>query len=190
MNNLLIFDKTYKGQDYTQQRLPKAEYEDCIFDNCLFSQGELTNITFTSCEFIDCDLSNANIAESTIKESVFKACKILGVNFFKCNDFLLSFTFEKCTLNFSSFYKLKLKNSHFNSCKMIKVDFTETDLTGAILDDCDLETAIFSATILEKTDFSTAYNFTIDPEDNKINKAKFSKDNLTGLLTKYKIEVS
>jgi len=41
----------------------------------------------------------------------------------------------------------------------------------------------------EKADFRTAYNFSIDPEVNKINRAKFSSMNLAGLLSKYDIEI-
>ena len=118
MNSVLIVDKTYKGKDYTKVRLPRAEYEYCIFDNCSFSQSDVRNTTFTECEFIDCDLSNANIKEVAFKETTFTDCKILGVNFHECNSFLLSFSFANCTLNLSSFYKLKLKNKLFNHCKM------------------------------------------------------------------------
>jgi uncharacterized protein YjbI with pentapeptide repeats len=73
---------------------------------------------------------------------------------------------------------------------MSQVDFTKTNITGAIFDQCYLENAIFSETILEKSDFRTAYNFSIDPQENRLQRAKFSKDNLAGLLTKYKIDIS
>ena len=190
MNSVLVVDKIFKGEDYNKAKLPKAEYENCIFDNCTFSQSDLRNITFAECEFIDCDLSNADVKETAIKETSFIDCKILGVNFNDCNSFLLSFTFTNCTLNLSSFYKLKLKNNLFNNCKLNQVDFTETNLTGSVFEECDLENAIFTNTILEKTDFRTAFNFTIDPENNSIKKAKFSKDNIAGLLVKYAIEIT
>ena len=72
---------------------------------------------------------------------------------------------------------------------MIKVEFTEADLSEAIFTDCDLENAFFNNTNLEKADFSTSYNFTINPEENKIQKAKFSKENLAGLLCQYKLVI-
>ena len=43
--------------------------------------------------------------------------------------------------------------------------------------------------ILEKADFSTAYNYVIDPELNTIRKAKFSIAGITGLLHKYDIDI-
>jgi hypothetical protein len=49
--------------------------------------------------------------------------------------------------------------------------------------------AKFENTLLEKTNFETAYNFSIDPERNKIKKAKFALAGVPGLLHKYNIEI-
>jgi len=49
--------------------------------------------------------------------------------------------------------------------------------------------AIFSHTNLERADLRTSYNFTIDPEMNRIRKAKFSLNNLPGLLDKYELDI-
>jgi hypothetical protein len=42
---------------------------------------------------------------------------------------------------------------------------------------------------LERTDFRTSYNYSIDPEINRISKAKFSINGVVGLLGKYNIEI-
>ncbi|MDO9037589.1 MAG: pentapeptide repeat-containing protein, partial [Lutibacter sp.] len=97
--------------------------------------------------------------------------------------------FEDCHLNIISFYKLKLKNTKFNKCKLQEVDFTETDLSNASFNNCDLIGSIFNATILEKADFRTSYNYSIDPEINRIKKARFSLQGIVGLLGKYQIEI-
>ena len=47
----------------------------------------------------------------------------------------------------------------------------------------------FMDTIAYKTDFTTSYNYSIDPEKNKLKKAIFSKEGLKGLLAKYEIVV-
>jgi uncharacterized protein YjbI with pentapeptide repeats len=65
----------------------------------------------------------------------------------------------------------------------------KSDLTEALFDNCNLRLTVFSETIANKADFSTSYNYTIDPEKNKIKKAKFSLDGLVGLLAKYDIVV-
>lgn len=180
-----ISDKTYKGVDFTKTRLPKAEYENCVFEGCDFSNGYLDNQNFMECTFLDCNLSNANITHTTFKEVAFDYCKMIGVKFDACNDFLMDFAFNHSALNLSSFVGLSLKNQKFLDCKLIEVDFTEADLSHAKFDSCNLDRAIFFDTNLEASDFTSAVNVTIDPERNQLKKAKFSKENVVGLLTKY-----
>ncbi|GGW49822.1 pentapeptide repeat-containing protein [Arenibacter certesii] len=189
MNHPFIIDETYKGKDYTLNKLAKGEYENCVFDSCYFSEADLTNISFMECTFLDCDLSNVNLTNTAIKECNFEKCKMLGVRFDHCNPFLLSFKFTGCTLNLSSFYNLTLKNIVFEDCSLHQADFTESNLSNAKFDNCDLRGAIFESAILLKTDFRTAINFSIDPENNKLKKAKFSKEGALGLLLKYDIDI-
>lgn len=66
----------------------------------------------------------------------------------------------------------------------------ESDLTNAVFKNCDLRGAIFDQTILVGADLRTAGSFSIDPERNAIQKAKFSMQNIAGLLHKYKISIS
>jgi len=73
---------------------------------------------------------------------------------------------------------------------MQEIDLTECDLTSAVFDNCDLTRATFHNTILEKADLRSAYDYSIDPENNRIKKAKFSVTGLPGLLDKYGIEIS
>jgi uncharacterized protein YjbI with pentapeptide repeats len=72
---------------------------------------------------------------------------------------------------------------------LLQVDFSEADLTGVIFENCNLENTLFNKTILDKADFQTAYNFSIDPENNKMKKAKFASAGLRGLLDKYDIDI-
>ena len=85
--------------------------------------------------------------------------------------------------------RLNLKNTQFTDCNLQETDFTGTDLTGATFDNCDLTRATFDHTILEKADFRSAYNFSINPETNRIRKARFSLAGLVGLLDVYGIEI-
>ncbi len=72
---------------------------------------------------------------------------------------------------------------------MIEVDFSNCDLSGSVFENCNLLRATFENTILEKADFCTSFNYSLDPEINKIKKAKFSLSGLIGLLDKYDIEI-
>ena len=102
----------------------------------------------------------------------------------------MEFNFENCQLNHSSFNALKLKKTLFTGSQLREVDFAACDLTEAVFDECDLLNATFARTLLEKADFRTARNFSIDPELNRIKKAKFSITGLGGLLAKYDIVIS
>jgi len=82
-----------------------------------------------------------------------------------------------------------MKKASFIDCSLKEVDFTAVDLSMAVFGNCNLERALFHESNLEKADFRTAANYTIDPETNKIKKAKFSTSGLAGLLGKYNIEI-
>jgi uncharacterized protein YjbI with pentapeptide repeats len=84
---------------------------------------------------------------------------------------------------------VKLGSIHFLNCKLEEADFTKADLNGALFDQCELLNASFDNTLLEKADFTTAYNYSIDPENNYLRGAKFSLPSVTGLLNKYDIDI-
>jgi uncharacterized protein YjbI with pentapeptide repeats len=76
-----------------------------------------------------------------------------------------------------------------NAIHQLQYDFMASDLTEVLFDNCNLRRAVFIDTIANKADFSTSYDYTFDPEKNKIKKAIFSVDGLKGLLEKYDIVV-
>ncbi|HNP19454.1 MAG TPA: pentapeptide repeat-containing protein [Fulvivirga sp.] len=189
MINPIFEDQLFKGIDYTLQPFPNGEYEQCTFINCNFSGVNLFNITFMDCEFENCNFSEAQLNNTGLKSVIFKNCKLIGLQFDRCNPFLLAMGFDNCQLNLSYFYKLKLKQTRFKNCNLQEADFTEADFTESIFDNCDLANAIFSKTVLVKADFRSSFNYSIDPESNRIKKAKFSRQGLSGLLDKYQIEI-
>jgi fluoroquinolone resistance protein len=184
-----ISDETFTNIDYTQMPLLKGEYEGCKFLNCDFSNADLSEIKFSECELVACNLSLAKLVNTALREVRFKECKMLGLRFDQCNTLGLAIGFEQCTLNHSSFYKIKLKKTIVKNSQLHEVDFTECDLTGSIFDTCDLMRATFENTILEKADLRTSFNYSIDPEINRLKKSKFSLPAVLGLLYKYDIEI-
>ena len=189
MEKTFIEEKIFEQADFTSSGLPGGDYENCQFINCDFSNTDLSKINFSECEFLHCNLSLASIVKTGFRDIKFKDSKLLGLHFQDCNEFLFTVDFDNCLLNLSSFYKRKLKKMHFKRSSLQEVDFTEADLTGSVFDNCDLGRATFDHTILEKTDFRTAYNYSINPEINRIKKAKFSSPGIAGLLDKYDIEI-
>ena len=77
----------------------------------------------------------------------------------------------------------------FNVFTQNFVDFMGSDLTEVLFDNCNLRRTVFIDTILNKADFYTSYDYTLDLEKNKAKKAIFSTDGLKGLLEKYDIIV-
>jgi uncharacterized protein YjbI with pentapeptide repeats len=151
-----------------------------------FSDCKMLGLHFEDCSdflfavhFDKCILNLSSFFKQKLKKTIFK----------DCSDFLFAVHFEKCILNLSSFFKQKLKKTIFKECSLHEVDFTEADCSQANFDNCDLTGAKFEKTNLEKADMSTSFNYSIDPELNRIKKAKFSMDGIAGLLDKYDIEI-
>lgn len=189
MEQAYFEDHTFEHQDFTEQALAIGEYEHCNFLNCNFTNVDLSKYIFDHCQFDTCNLSTAKLHQTAFREVQFKDCKMLGLHFDNCNPFLLSLSFHHCMLNLSSFYQLKLKGTIFKNCVLQEVDFSEADFSQAVFHECDLMNAIFDQSILEKTDFRTAYNYIIHPENNRIRKAKFSPSGIAGLLQHYDIVI-
>ena len=185
MSQAFTQDQIFDKLDFTQEPLPKGEYENCIFTNCNFEETNLNDIKFMDCNFQDCNWSLVQLNGTVLREVKFKDCKMLGLQFETCNDFGLSFSFENCQLNHSTFFQMNIKKTIFRNCQLREIDFSESNLSNVIFDDCDLAQAIFINTVLDKADFRTAYNYSIDPESNRLKKAKFSIMGISGLLDKY-----
>ncbi|NOS90821.1 MAG: pentapeptide repeat-containing protein [Cyclobacteriaceae bacterium] len=189
MNPVYEEGKAFNKTNYQENPLPKGEYENCTFTNCDLSNTDLADIKFVDCSFTGCNLSLAKLVNSAWRSVAFKDCKMLGLHFEKCHELGFSVSFQNCNVSQSSFYQVKLKKTIFQKSQLHEVDFAECDLTGASFDQCDLLQALFENTILEKTDFRTAFHFSIDPSNNRMKKARFTLSGLPGLLSKYDIDV-
>ena len=189
MASKYISDRHFEKLSFSVDPPERASYENCVFEDCDFSGGNLSLLSFEECEFRNCNLSLVKMGETALKNVQFSDCKILGVRFEHCNPFLLAFSFENCKLDLSSFYGLKIKKTTFENCSLQEVDLTDTDLESATFSNCDLLHARFDRTNLEKADLRSAFNYSIDPENNKLRKAKFSLAGVKGLLHKYDISI-
>lgn len=179
--------ETIQGKDFSNCKLSNAEYDSVLFADCNFSKADLSGVAFIDCTFKTCDMSLVKVNNTAFNNAQFINCKLLGIDFSRCKDFLLSFNFDTCTLDFASFYQKKIKKTIFKDCSIKEVDFNETDLTESRFVECDLTLAVFQQSILEKVDFRKAYNYGIDLEVNKVKNARFASSGLSGLLLKYPI---
>jgi uncharacterized protein YjbI with pentapeptide repeats len=185
MNTPYFTDQSYERL----KTLDKGIYEQCEFIGCDFMNQDLSGYVFTDCSFNDCNLSMVKLNNTGFKDIKFSTCKLLGLRFDDCNAFGFAVSFDACILNHSSFYKAKLANTRFIRCQLHEVEFTEADLSSVIFDECDLSFSTFDQTNLEKVDFRTAVNFSINPTINRLKNAKFSRDKLAGLLDFFSIVI-
>lgn len=182
-------DCSFTDCTFEAKKMDRGRFDSCTFTGCDLSEHNLSNSNFLDCTFIDCDLSMSRVDNTGFKTVVFKQCKLLGIPYYNCSELLLEMEFIDCMLNFCGFLRLDLTHTQFEACSMHNVDFTDTILNKAVLNNCDLKGAQFSHSSLIEADFRTAYNFAIDPENNRMKKARFGLQNLSGLLYKYELDI-
>jgi uncharacterized protein YjbI with pentapeptide repeats len=183
-------DKQFVNINYSEKKLRDREFVKCRFVCCDFNKSDLMGNSFEDCHFERCNFTMAILDGTGFRNVTFDGCKLMGLDFTRCNKFMFSFSFMDCILDYSTFFGTKLKKTSFKKCTLKEVDFSEADLSAGVFENCDLHGTRFSSTVLEKTDFRTAANFAIDPDNNKIKKAKFAETNLAGLLVKYDLDIS
>ena len=112
------------------------------------------------------------LAGTKLTDVHFLKCNLVNVDFEHCNPFGFFISFQECQLDQAYFFGRNLKKTHFLDCSLKEARFIDCDLTGAVFKHTNLELAVFINNTLNQADFSTAYNITLDPEQNKLKKAK------------------
>ena len=184
-----IIDKTFEDVDFTKTPFQTAEYDNCHFKDCLFQDKHISNCTFLECRFSDCNLTNTQWGGTTFNSVEFENCKLLGSDLSGCNPFMLQLRFRESNLTLAICSALPLKGTSFLDCVLEQTDFTHADLKKVRFENCNLKNAIFDQTQLEGADFTKAINYEIDPTQNAIAGALFSRDGLEGILTTFGIKV-
>lgn len=88
-----------------------------------------------------------------------------------------------------NFSNLKMKGANFQGCRLKECYFTETHLSEANFQECSLEGSFFHQCDLTKADFRGAEHYRIDPQTNKIRKARFSLPEAVSLLHHFDIRL-
>ena len=182
----MLRNQTFENYQVTDDQ---TDFEKCTFQKANFSKVVLESFEFTDCTFINCDFSMAKLTNTVFSRVQFIDCKLMGVDFSKCSRFTFSVAFDKCILNYCFFLKNNLKKTMFKDCVIKEASFSESDLSFATFHQCDLLSTVFERNNLECCDFRTAQNYTLNPSDNKIKKAKFSFPGVLGLLSHLNIEI-
>jgi fluoroquinolone resistance protein len=189
MDTLTHLNKTFEKISYAGREVKNREFEACRFLQCDLSDSNFSHSTFTDCRFVGCNLANVKLGGATLNTMSFNECKLIGVNFSECSDFLFSVRFEDCLLDYASFAKKNMSKTTFSRSSLKGTTFSQANLSHALFEQTDLAGAVFEQTNLTGANFTTAYNFSIDPELNRLKKARFSQFGLAGLLSKYGIMI-
>ena len=180
-------DRTIEKQDFRQGDWDN-EYYDCVFEHCDFSDTEIKDVYFENCRFRFCNFSLSKL-RCNFRDAKFVECRMSGADFSGVSRLAVSFAFEKSNLSYASFIRTKLREMRFSACNLNEAYFDEADISSSVFDRCEMERTSFYQTNLEKVDFSTSFNFTIDPASNRLKKAVFSVDGLRGLVSHLNIVV-
>jgi uncharacterized protein YjbI with pentapeptide repeats len=176
---LLASDDYFAGRKFLSVNfsgfdLSEKTFEDCEFASCHFSGMSLARAAFVSCLFERCELVLVKLDNTTLNSVRFRESKLVGLNFEPCNKFGFLPDFHCCLVESSVFCANSLKKGSFVSSTIRDCDFMECDMRESLFDGSSLESSTFQKCNLERADFRTACNYSIDPLNNRLFKARFS----------------
>ena len=179
-------DDIFKSLDAQGQSVASCEFYDCRFERCAFVETAFLDCRFVSCQFLHCDLSMVQIDGTAFSATQFEHSKVMGIDWTRGTwpeiQVKGPLAFRECVLTHSTFIGLNMKEAQYLACVARDVDFREAILAKADFSDTDLSGSYFINTDLREADFRRAYNYQIDPTQNKIEKAKFTLPEAMSLL--------
>jgi uncharacterized protein YjbI with pentapeptide repeats len=105
-------------------------------------RASVTGARLSSVEFSGCDLSSLRWAGGKLSRVWFDSCRLLGARFIEVSAEHVVFT--GCKLDYSVFEHVRVTGPVlFAGCSLREAEFTSCDLTGSLLDDCDLRLTEF-----------------------------------------------
>lgn len=186
-------NRRYENIKLEQEKIEGIGFCECEFVQCEFHEIQLKYCTFKDCTFQNCVILNPKLQFTEAKNNRFECCTLIGVNWQKLVKPHAIFkpfdTLEKCTLRYNVFYGMKLRRFQFTECDLSGSFLEECDLTEADFQRCKLTDTLFAKNDLQRADFREARDYTISAEDNKLRKAKFSFPEVLNLLKFLEIEI-
>lgn len=193
-----ISNTEYYDTDFRHLKLPGHTLSAARFEACHFLDCDLTGAVWRhgqvrECLFERCNLSLWQLPFTELAGVTFQECKLLGVDWTRASTPLLApqprLSFERCLLDDGSFFALPLDQLVLRDCQLRDVDFREASLRRADFRGSDLAGSLFGQTNLEAADFSDARDYDIDPLNNRLQGARFSRFEALRLLLGLGIEL-
>jgi uncharacterized protein YjbI with pentapeptide repeats len=166
------------------------DFEQVNFTNCDLQNADFSGFSFEDCTFENCNLSLIQLKNSRVRDNQFKSCKMIGINWTNIDESLnFGNVFTDSVLDMNNFTGLNISHFEAYKCTFKETWFNQSNLTEAILKECDLSGAFFNATNLSKADLRGSFGYMVDPQYNKITKAKFSLPEAVSLLNGFDISL-
>jgi len=137
----------------------------------------------------NCKLFCSIEATTTLTHRVFNNCKIMGVDFTKCDTLMIDFSMDECKIKNCLFSNLNLKKCNFYKSEVMESDFVNTNLSGSNLSESNFSGSLFHNTNLFKVNLIKSINYNINPLKNNIKEADFSLPEAMTLLNAFQITI-
>ena len=193
-------------------------FEGCVFQSCLFNSASLRHAHFESCKFHDevtlagtsfryadlshatfhqCDLTNSDLSQSKWYDVTISATKAVGLNargvsnarHINDNTVLHTSRISDTQLSFADFSHSDLKASHFDHARCLEVNWTEANLEGSTLSECDLGGGIFHRAVMTHCDLRGSLFNSINPTVIGLDGVTLTSDQLLYLAIPLGIQV-
>jgi len=181
-NDTVYSDETFTAADFEGVgQVTGSEFDGCRFEGCVLIDAAFFSCRFTDCIFEGCDLTALKIKNSFFSDVTIQDSKAIGIKWEMCRE-PLGVAFKASNLTASTFYSLDLRHLSMTDCQAKEMDFSEAKLKQADFSESDLEGTVFNGADLEGADFSTAFNYTINPARVNLKNARFSLPEAVALL--------
>ncbi|MDN3657547.1 pentapeptide repeat-containing protein [Ferruginibacter paludis] len=161
--NITSEEKTITGRYFDHRTFYKCSLKGSVFEDC----------NFENCVFEECDLSLIKLKETAFSNTQINGSKAIGIVWHAASN-PLSVNFKNSRISYSSFYGKNLKKMQMIDCIADEADFTNCNLIQSNFAGTDLRNAIFINTDMSQANFVNATNYSINLQNNKTKKAKFS----------------
>ena len=180
-------NELFSNVNLENQTITSKLFFSCEFRNCNFSYTDFESTLFEECSFLNCNFSLSKIFKTQIRGVVFNSCKIMGIDFTRCDALMIDISINECNVKSCIFSGLCLKKTIFCKSDLIECDFVNTDFSETDLSRSDFSGSLFHNTNLFKANLTDCINYNIDPLRNNIKKAKFSLPEALTLLNAFEI---
>jgi fluoroquinolone resistance protein len=165
---------SFDGIDFSHADLRERSFQDCAFVSCVFEKSDLFGSSFRDCSFRKCQLTLPGLKNTAFSDVEFNECKLIGLNFSECNRISFSVSFVGSILDSVVIFEKGMNKTRFIDDRIRNCAFDHCEMKGCDFGGSAFEATTFHACNLEKSDFSKAKGYLIDPSTNKLRNAAFS----------------